>query len=172
MVSELRHTGTLRRSHRWCFSLFCAFLVLCFSSLLTFFAFSAELVSELGDSEGEVEYRGLRIHSQPRAGGEGGPLYPERNELVVWILLTFVKRSVVCEPVIHNKSFYVINPTQDYTYQLYWRCKSLLFCPEREGCYRLQSPWSEVWLSRPGGTESPAPPGTPRYWHCSVTEES
>jgi len=50
MVSELRHTGTLRRSH------------------------SAELVSELGDSEGEVEYRGLRINSQPRggAGGEGG----------------------------------------------------------------------------------------------------
>ena len=39
-----------------------------------FFAFSAELVSELGDSEGEVEYRGLRIHSQPRAGGEGGPV--------------------------------------------------------------------------------------------------
>ena len=32
-------------------------------------------MSELGDSEGEVEYRGLRIHSQPRggAGGEGGP---------------------------------------------------------------------------------------------------
>ena len=43
-MSELRHTGTLRRSH------------------------SAELVSELGDSEGEVEYRGLRIHSQPKAG--------------------------------------------------------------------------------------------------------
>ena len=31
-------------------------------------AFSAELVSELGDSEAEVEYRGLRIHSQPRGG--------------------------------------------------------------------------------------------------------
>ena len=39
-----------------------------------FLPFSAELVSELGDSEGEVEYRGLRINSQPRggAGGEGG----------------------------------------------------------------------------------------------------
>ena len=32
-------------------------------------AFSAELVSELADSEAEVEYRGLRIHSQPRGGG-------------------------------------------------------------------------------------------------------
>ena len=31
--------------------------------------FSAELVSELGDSETEVEYRGLRIHSQPKGGG-------------------------------------------------------------------------------------------------------
>ena len=31
--------------------------------------YSAELVSELGDSEAEVEYRGLRIHSQPRGGG-------------------------------------------------------------------------------------------------------
>ena len=35
-------------------------------------AFSAELVSELGDSEAEVEYRGLRIHSQPRGGGGVG----------------------------------------------------------------------------------------------------
>ena len=46
-----------------------------FFFLFYLFPFSAELVSELGDSEGEVEYRGLRIHSQPRggAGGEGGP---------------------------------------------------------------------------------------------------
>ena len=30
-------------------------------------------MSELGDSEAEVEYRGLRIHSQPR-GGVGGEI--------------------------------------------------------------------------------------------------
>ena len=54
-------------------TLFSAELFFFFLSYL--FPFSAELVSELGDSEGEVEYRGLRIHSQPRggAGGEGGP---------------------------------------------------------------------------------------------------
>ena len=42
------------------------------SHFITHAAFSAELVSELGDSEGEVEYRGLRIHSQPRGGVGGG----------------------------------------------------------------------------------------------------
>ena len=67
MVSELRHTGTLRRSHR------CVFTRLdsTFEQFFKILAFSAELVSELGDSEGEVEYRGLRIHSQPRGGGGG-----------------------------------------------------------------------------------------------------
>ena len=48
------------------------FCIFWFFPFITHVAFSAELVSELGDSEGEVEYRGLRIHSQPRGGVGGG----------------------------------------------------------------------------------------------------